>query len=109
MSEGRRLTVTLSEDVVDAADGAAARREWSRSALVEDAALVPARSGSCLARSLPGGARGDRQRAGGELLLNHRPRSDRTLDKLALDLPPAADADSHGPMDLSNKALSGKG
>jgi metal-responsive CopG/Arc/MetJ family transcriptional regulator len=33
----RRVTVTLSEDVVGAADGVAAKRACSRSALVEDA------------------------------------------------------------------------
>jgi metal-responsive CopG/Arc/MetJ family transcriptional regulator len=37
MPKARRVTVTLSEDVVDATDAAAARRKWSRSALLEDA------------------------------------------------------------------------
>jgi predicted transcriptional regulator len=37
MPETRRVTVTLSEDVVGAADEVAAKRECSRSALVEDA------------------------------------------------------------------------
>lgn len=37
MAKARRVMVTLSEDVVGAADQAAVRREWSRSALVEDA------------------------------------------------------------------------
>jgi predicted transcriptional regulator len=37
MPKPRRVTVTLSEDVVGAADEVAAKRECSRSALVEDA------------------------------------------------------------------------
>jgi predicted transcriptional regulator len=37
MTKARRVTVTLSEDVVGAADGVAAERACSRSALVEDA------------------------------------------------------------------------
>jgi predicted transcriptional regulator len=37
MPKPRRIAVTLPESVVGAADEVAARREWSRSALVEDA------------------------------------------------------------------------
>ena len=37
MPKARRVTVTLSEDLAGAADEAAAKRECSRSALVEDA------------------------------------------------------------------------
>jgi len=37
MPKPRRVTITLSEDVMGAADEAALKRDWSRSALVEDA------------------------------------------------------------------------
>jgi predicted transcriptional regulator len=37
MPKPRRVTITLPEDVAGAADEVAAQREWSRSALVEDA------------------------------------------------------------------------